>query len=708
MNNYGELTGDKYGRLVQVIDGYFFDGFGNPVEVSAKPGPTGATGSGNAGTSGTSGTSGVNGSSGIAGTSGTSGLNGLQGFSGTSGTSGIAGTSGTSGIAGTSGTSGSAGTSGIGSANGNNNTVAMFSGTSSLVNSPIVVNSMYLGVDTVITPSKDITLGNKNNKSIGVENSSSTLQGRDLIINAGNTINYQLSSVFLPTGKASGTWQILKTSTSNNDIYSLNRVAGYFGVFLSIGGNNTYSPIAFHDGAWAGLAVDDVYNKIYACGPYNDIWVQDNKTGSFVRTFQTERSFNTMFAHSNGDIYCNVPGYGVMIRTGGTGLFVLDPSITPRYYKDFSQASNGDVYAVVYGGDIYKRVGSTGDFIALGQTLRNWTSITVISNGNVFASVYGGDIYVLPFGQSVFVLTGQTLRNWNCLTSKSNVVYSGVDGGDIYQLDTNSLGTSNLDGGSLSNYSGTGKGTGKSRYSVWTGQKTVSGTDMQILTKRIEVDEDYNTTFWTKQIKAIGGNVNLQVGITYTFTLLDATTADTIIPFNNSSSIAATIPTNSAVSIPLGAVCRGVVQGTGPVTIGGAGITLIGRNFVFNQGDSFTITKIATDTWSVDGIYLPLGILSNVQTGTSYTILQSDIGKQIICTNASSIIITIPTGLSTDFNCEVMQQGIGQVSFIGASTILHYSTFELPSIVERYGIVGIDGNAGLTNEFNLFGQLTSI
>lgn len=89
MNNYyDELTGDKYGRLVQVIDGYFFDGFGNPVEVSAKPGPTGATGSGNSGTSGTSGTSGVNGSSGVAGTSGTSGLNGLQGFSGTSGTSG--------------------------------------------------------------------------------------------------------------------------------------------------------------------------------------------------------------------------------------------------------------------------------------------------------------------------------------------------------------------------------------------------------------------------------------------------------------------------------------------------------------------------------------------------------------------------------------------------------------------------------------------
>ncbi len=35
---YGELTGDQYGRLVQVVDGYFFDGFGNPLDIGGGGG----------------------------------------------------------------------------------------------------------------------------------------------------------------------------------------------------------------------------------------------------------------------------------------------------------------------------------------------------------------------------------------------------------------------------------------------------------------------------------------------------------------------------------------------------------------------------------------------------------------------------------------------------------------------------------------------
>jgi hypothetical protein len=526
MNNYyDELTGDKYGRLVQVIDGYFFDGFGNPVEVSAKPGPTGATGSGNSGTSGTSGTSGVNGSSGVAGTSGTSGLNGLQGFSGTSGTSGI---SGSAGVSGTSGTSGDAGTSG--------------------------------------------------------------------------------------TSGAAGTSGSAGTSGTS--------------IVDSVSGKGTSGQISY----WNGIS---------------------SLTGSTDLTWDN----NNLTIGNNKGI--------VMTSTGvNRTLRISSNSLTDNL-----------------GGVLFYP--STGTNVG--------TSLTIVPKGTGYSTTIKSQVSVL---------------NTDILADPNNYEHMSIRaGGTSFVLTTGKVGTGIIRPLLLSAGYGDSS-TNPNQLWIYTDGRVGFNTSSNNGIDQVQINGSLLITSNIK--KSGGGNVNPQVGITYTFTLLDTIISDTIIPFNNASPIAATIPTNASVAIPLGSVCRCVVQGVGAVTIGGAGITLVGRNFIFNQGDSFTITKIATDTWSVDGIYLPLGILSNVQTGTSYTITQSDIGKQIICTNASAITITIPSGLTTDFNCEVMQQGIGQVSFIGVSTILHYSTFELPSIVERYGIVGIDGNAGLTNEFNLFGQLSSI
>jgi len=101
-------------------------------------------------------------------------------------------------------------------------------------------------------------------------------------------------------------------------------------------------------------------------------------------------------------------------------------------------------------------------------------------------------------------------------------------------------------------------------------------------------------------------------------------------------------------------------------------------------------------------------ILTNVMALTSYTLLATDLNKRIITTNAATVTITIPTGLPSGFICEVYQQGAGQVLFVASGTVLHYSTFELASIVERYGIVGIDNISNVVNEFNLYGKLTSI
>lgn len=110
-NNLTGLTvSNTYGRLVQIVGGLYYDGFGNLLSLGGgtfSVGPQGATGSdGTSGTSGTSGVDGINGATGSNGTSGTSGINGATGSNGTSGTSGTRGATGSNGTSGTSGTTG--------------------------------------------------------------------------------------------------------------------------------------------------------------------------------------------------------------------------------------------------------------------------------------------------------------------------------------------------------------------------------------------------------------------------------------------------------------------------------------------------------------------------------------------------------------------------------------------------------------------------
>jgi hypothetical protein len=64
----------------------------------------------------------------------------------------------------------------------------------------------------------------------------------------------------------------------------------------------------------------------------------------------------------------------------------------------------------------------------------------------------------------------------------------------------------------------------------------------------------------------------------------------------------------------------------------------------------------------------------NTQTGTSYVVLSSDVGKLITLTNSSAITLTVNTGLglSPGQRIDLFQNGDGQVT-VGGSAVLRYT-----------------------------------
>ena len=119
---------------------------------------------------------------------------------------------------------------------------------------------------------------------------------------------------------------------------------------------------------------------------------------------------------------------------------------------------NGDVYAAVFGGDIYKQTGGAGNFVATGQTSRQWTAMCSAPNGDIYAAAYvtsGGfisniDVYKKLSGGTTFTALGQSSilpDKIEGLTADLNGdIYATISGsyfnpGTIYKLTT---GTANF------------------------------------------------------------------------------------------------------------------------------------------------------------------------------------------------------------------------------------------------------------------------
>jgi hypothetical protein len=256
--------------------------------------------------------------------------------------------------------------------------------------------------------------------------------------------------------------------------------------------------------------------------------MQNGGVGTFAPV-QTLSSLvrNAMFAAPNGDVYC-IDLYSTLYKQSlGAGTFTVVTSISN--VRCGVAAYNGDIYLAAYNGDIYKQTGGTGSFVAQGQTARTWAYMTATVNGNihvgdennVYTRVAGtgnfiynaphngyslwsnqaGELFTVGYGNPLkkqtsfgneFTNTGEMMQQYNingaALAPNGNVYITHRF--DLWLQNNFTVGTPDLDGGTLKQIAGTGKGAGKSRWEVWTGQKQATRTDMQPEILREYIDEN--------------------------------------------------------------------------------------------------------------------------------------------------------------------------------------------------------------------------
>ena len=109
-----------------------------------------------------------------------------------------------------------------------------------------------------------------------------------------------------------------------------------------------------------------------------------------------------------------------------------------------------------------------------------------------------------------------------------------------------------------------------------------------------------------------------------------------------------------------------------------------------------TVSNLLGDAVTVSGGAVDLGgntLLNfdasvNEQTGTSYTLLASDLGKIVKFTNGSAITVTLPNNLGLGFTCTVIQYGAGQITFSTSSSTL-YNRQSHTKTAGQYGVVSL-------------------
>lgn len=399
-----------------------------------------------------------------------------------------------------------------------------------VIASRVLDTGRFLGVGVSRSPEKDFTLGNQTNRTIGVEFSLKTLPGRDLNIEAGSTVDYDLVTGFVKfQGGIDPTGYLVKQNKesyafANGNIYKYDTATSQF----------LYSNIAGTTNLSFGVEMGNL--DIYA-GNYYGIYKQIGGSGGFIlQTPNINLGYIVGIAKkSNDDVYIANNNGEVFLQVGGVGDWVLVETVVPSLkgiiistldviyvYREFDtnqvwKKIGTNPFEIENIGDTKVRLvvsgwaGTNGDiyfcsryFGAYKQTASSGLYYEVPDSRYVPSGFHwsGKAMVVLPLGEVIIC------NNNNPSVSSNGVLYMKASMGN---------GLPDLNGGTLRHIAGTGKGSGNSMQEWYTGQKLDSGTVMQALTLRMKLDElgrftYYSTPVFNDNSSAISGGLSLGMG----------------------------------------------------------------------------------------------------------------------------------------------------------------------------------------------------
>ena len=195
-----------------------------------------------------------------------------------------------------------------------------------------------------------------------------------------------------------------------------------------------------------------------------------------------------------------------------------------------------------------------------------------------------------------------------------------------------------------------------------------------------------------------------------------ATAAGTVAVDVTSSGANASLSINGKGSgtISIGNVSTGAITLTRATTMSAAltygGVTL--SNAVTGTGNMVLATSptlttpalgVATATSVNANQFTTTTSTLNAQTGTTYTLQDTDNGKVVTCSNGSAITVTLGSGRVAGFSCTIVQLGTGQVTLSASSTTLRNRNGL--KVAGQYGVMGVVYLA--SNEYVVFGDCST-
>jgi hypothetical protein len=185
-----------------------------------------------------------------------------------------------------------------------------------------------------------------------------------------------------------------------------------------------------------------------------------------------------------------------------------------------------------------------------------------------------------------------------------------------------------------------------------------------------------------------------------------------VLPIVDDVAGTATTKKVTATNLMTLAPVQSVAGQTGTVTLSNTDISGLGTAATQDVGTSNgnVVQLDSTGLPAVDGSQLtnlpssPLFYSIVSETTTARTLSDSDNGKVIVCSNSGQVTITVPSGLTSGFNCTITQGGAGTVSIVGSGATINGFNNKTAT-AGQYAVINIIPVG--TNAYYVDGDLTN-